>query len=32
MLLAFRAYLDENNVGTSYYELIYDRAIVFHKK
>lgn len=32
MLLAFRAYLDQNGVGTSYYELIYDRAIVFHKK
>lgn len=32
MLLAFRAYLDKNGVGPSYYELIYDRAIVFHKK
>lgn len=32
MLLAFRAYLDKNGVGPSYYELVYDRAIVFHKK
>lgn len=32
LLLAFRAYLDETNVGPSYYEIIYDRAIVFHKK
>lgn len=32
MLLAFRAYLDRNGVGPSYYELVYDRAIVFHKK
>lgn len=32
MLLAFRAYLDQNGVGPSYYELIYDRALVFHKK
>ena len=32
LLLAFRAYLDETNVGASYYEIIYDRAIVFHKK
>ena len=32
LLLAFRAYLDETGVGPSYYELIYDRAIVFHKK
>lgn len=32
VLLAFRAYLDKNGVGPSYYEIIYDRAIVFHKK
>lgn len=32
LLLAFRAYLDETGVGASYYEIIYDRAIVFHKK
>lgn len=32
MLLAFQAYLDQNDVGTSYYELIYNRAIVFHKQ
>lgn len=32
LLIAFRAYLDETNVGPSYYELLYDRTIVFHKK
>lgn len=32
LLLAFRAYMDETNVGASYYEIVYDRAIVFHKK
>ncbi|MBU5480742.1 hypothetical protein [Blautia sp. MSJ-19] len=32
LFLAFRAYLDETGVGASYYEIIYDRAIVFHKK
>ena len=32
LLLAFRAYLDETGVGGSYYELIYDHAIIFHKK
>ena len=32
LLMAFRAYLDETGTGASYYELIYDRAIVFHKK
>lgn len=32
LLLASRAYLDETNIGPSYYEIIYDRAIVFHKK
>lgn len=32
LLLAFRAYVDETNVGPSYYEIVYDRAIVFHKK
>ena len=32
LLLAFRAYLDETDIGASYYELIYDRAIIFHKK
>lgn len=31
LFLAFRAYLDETNVGASYYEIIYDRAIIFHK-
>ena len=32
LLLAFRAYVDETGVGPSYYEIVYDRAIVFHKK
>lgn len=32
LLIAFRAYLDETGAGGSYYEIIYDRAIVFHKK
>ena len=32
LFLAFRAYLDETGVGSSYYELLYDRAIIFHKK
>ena len=32
VLVAFRAYLDETGAGASYYEVIYDRTIVFHKK
>lgn len=32
LFMAFRAYLDQSGVGPSYYEIIYDRAIVFHKK
>ena len=32
LLLAFRAYVDETGVGASYYEIVYDRAIVFHKR
>lgn len=32
ILMAFRAYVDETGVGASYYEIIYDRTIVFHKK
>ena len=32
VLMAFRAYLDETGTGASYYEVIYDRTIVFHKK
>ena len=32
LLVAFREYLDETGTGASYYEVIYDRAIVFHKK
>lgn len=32
LLIAFRAYMDETGVGASYYEIVYDRAIVFHKK
>lgn len=32
-LLAYRAYVEpETGVGPSYYEIVYDRAIVFHKK
>lgn len=30
--MAFRAYMDETGVGPSYYEIVYDRTIVFHKK
>jgi len=32
LVMAFRAYVDETGVGPSYYEIIYDRTIVFHKK
>ena len=32
ILMAFRAYVDKTGVGPSYYEIIYDRTIVFHKK
>lgn len=32
LLMAFRAYVDKTQVGASYYELVYDRTIVFHKK
>ena len=32
LVLAFRAYVDQTGVGPSYYEIIYDRTIVFHKK
>ncbi len=32
VLVAFRSYLDKTGTGASYYEVIYDRAIVFHKK
>ena len=32
LLMAFRAYVDETGVGASYYEIVYDRTIVFHKK
>lgn len=32
LLLAFRSYLDKTGTGASYYEIVYDRAIVFHKK
>ena len=32
VLVAFRSYLDETGTGASYYEVIYDRTIVFHKK
>ena len=30
--ILFRIYLDETGVGASYYELVNDRVIVFHKK
>lgn len=33
MFIAYRAYVEpETGVGPSYYEIVYDRAIVFHKK
>lgn len=33
LFLAYRAYMEpETGVGPSYYEIVYDRAIVFHKK
>lgn len=32
MLIAFRAYIEEaTGVGPDYNEIVYDRAIVFHK-
>jgi hypothetical protein len=33
LILAYRAYVEPSTgVGPSYYEIVYDRAIVFHKK
>ena len=32
VFVLFRIYLDETGVGASYYELVNDRTIVFHKK
>lgn len=33
LLLAYRAYVEPSTgVGPSYYEIVYDRAMVFHKK
>ncbi len=32
LVMAFRAYVDQTGVGPSYYEIVYDRTIVFHKK
>ena len=32
VFMLFRIYLDESGVGASYYELVNDRVIVFHKK
>lgn len=33
LFLAYRAYVEpETGVGPSYYEIVYDRAIIFHKK
>ncbi len=32
LIMAFRAYMDTTGVGASYYEVVYDRVIIFHKK
>ena len=32
VFILFRVYLDETGVGADYFELVYDRVIVFHKK
>ncbi len=32
VLVAFRSYLEDTGTGASYYEVVYDRVIVFHKK
>ena len=32
VLVAFRSYLEDTGTGASYYEVIYDRVIVFHKR
>ncbi|MCR5233094.1 MAG: hypothetical protein K6E53_04215 [Lachnospiraceae bacterium] len=32
VLVAFRSYLEDTGAGASYYEVVYDRVIVFHKK
>ena len=32
VFVIFRIYLDEAGVGADYFELVYDRVIVFHKK
>ena len=32
VIVAFRSYLEDTGTGASYYEIIYDRVIVFHKK
>ena len=32
LLVAFRSYLEDTGTGASYYEVVYDRVIVFHKK
>ncbi len=32
VFILFRIYLDETGVGADYFELVYDRVIVFHKK
>ena len=31
VFILFRVYLDETGVGADYFELVYDRVIVFHK-
>ena len=32
LLVAFRSYLEDTGTGASYYEVVYDRVMVFHKK
>lgn len=32
VLVAFRSYLEDTGTGASYYEVVYDRVMVFHKK
>ena len=32
LLVAFRSYLEDTGTGASYYEVVYDRVMVFDKK
>ena len=32
LLVAFRSYLEDTGTGASYYEVVYDRVMVFHRK